>query len=1357
MKYNGDYFVGLDMGTDSVGWAVTDTSYNLLKCNQKTMWGARLFNEAQTAEATRLFRTNRRRLARRKQRIHWLQELFDAEISKTDPLFFARLQESKFETEDKKYDGKLGQFALFNDPGFTDKEFYKEYPTIYHLRNALLTEKGPFDVRLVYLAIHHIIKNRGHFLFDSSMGDDSTRFEVSFKSLCDYLDSEYDVIFKLKNEESFKKNLKDRSLGVNSKKKLLREDVVLSPDSIEEGQDSMSEEQAAIITAVTDMLAGATVKFADLYQDEELNDAELKSFSLTDDFDSKETDLEAVLGDRIELIRYIKAVYDWSILDNILQGHNSISAAKVSSYEKHHNDLVKLKKAIKTFCPDAYKEIFHQCADGLDNYPAYSGKTPANYQCDYPSFSKFIKNKLKNIENPTAEVAEIINELDIGTFLPKQVVKSNGVIPNQVNRKELLQILNNASAYLPFLSEKDKDGKTVSDKIISIFDYHIPYYVGPLNKASRFFWVDRSNEKIYPWNFKEVVNLDTSAEKFITRMTAFCTYLHSPAFVLPRESLLYSEYTVLNELNNLCINGKRISPELKNNIYNNLFMTNKKVTQKKLINYLRSTCNYQSSDVISGIDGDFKSSLKPFLDFKEILKRTDDKLMVEDIIRHITLFGDDRKILSSWMKKTYQDKLSSDDIKFACRLKYAGWGRLSSEFLTQVYHVDSQTGEAFSIIDMLRGTSNNLMELLSDRFGFLQSIDEYKQTHGSMATSSIKEYIDASYASPSIKRAILQTTEIMDEIVKIMHRKKPKRVFVEMTRRPDEKKERTISRKNSLIELYKKCHEESTELFASLENKNDGDLRRDKLYLYYTQLGKCMYSGEPIDIDKLDTDYDIDHIFPQCKTKDDSLSNRVLVKRNLNSAKGDTYPISSEIRNKCASFWLTLKTKELISQKKYDRLTRSTPLTDAELADFIARQVVETSQSTKLIAEILAKQYGKQTDIVYSKAKNVSEFRQSANEKTKSLDFIKCREVNDFHHAKDAYLNIVVGNVYFVKFTRSPLKYIQDGHKNDYSLNRVFDYSVVRNNETAWIPDENGTMETVHRMIKKNNVLITRFAYEADGGLYKQTILPKGNGQALIKSSDTRMTIDKFGGYDKVTGSYFFLVEHTIKNKRERSIETVFLMNKASFEKNPVKYCVKEMGLIDPIILIDKIKIDSLFSYDGFLMNVSGRTGSQIIFKNANELILSSNDCAYIKNISKYLNRCKKANNELVVTIYDDIDSKRNIELYETLQQKISNRPYSVLLKAAEKELTRCNEIFISSSIYNQCLALNQITNIFACKSVTANLKAVGGNGTVGLIRISKNLSNFQGKHFEIINSSITGIFMKSFDLLGDLSRQSDN
>ena len=81
-----------------------------------------------------------------------------------DPGFFARLNESNLWEEDKKVKQTN---SLFNDEDFTDKTYHKKYPTIYHLRYALMTENKPFDVRLVYLAIHHIIKHRGHFLRDS--------------------------------------------------------------------------------------------------------------------------------------------------------------------------------------------------------------------------------------------------------------------------------------------------------------------------------------------------------------------------------------------------------------------------------------------------------------------------------------------------------------------------------------------------------------------------------------------------------------------------------------------------------------------------------------------------------------------------------------------------------------------------------------------------------------------------------------------------------------------------------------------------------------------------------------------------------------------------------------------------------------------------------------------------------------------------------------------------------------------------------------------------------------------------------------------------------------------------------------
>ena len=63
--------------------------------------------------------------------------------------------------------------------------------------------------------------------------------------------------------------------------------------------------------------------------------------------------------------------------------------------------------------------------------------------------------------------------------------------------------------------------------------------------------------------------------------------------------------------------------------------------------------------------------------------------------------------------------------------------------------------------------------------------------------------------------------------------------------------------------------------------------------------------------------------------------------------------------------------------------------------------------------------------------------------------------------AKDAYLNIVVGNVYDTRFFRN----IQN---ETYSLNKVFQFDV----KGAWSKDD--SIATVRKYMSKNNILTTR-------------------------------------------------------------------------------------------------------------------------------------------------------------------------------------------------------------------------------------------------------------------------------------------
>ena len=106
------YYLGLDIGSNSVGYAVTDENYVIKKFNKKAMWGSHVFEKGMQSAERRTFRASRRLLQRKKQRIQLARELFAKEIAKVDEDFFKRLDESALHRIDKTIDTK---YSLFDD------------------------------------------------------------------------------------------------------------------------------------------------------------------------------------------------------------------------------------------------------------------------------------------------------------------------------------------------------------------------------------------------------------------------------------------------------------------------------------------------------------------------------------------------------------------------------------------------------------------------------------------------------------------------------------------------------------------------------------------------------------------------------------------------------------------------------------------------------------------------------------------------------------------------------------------------------------------------------------------------------------------------------------------------------------------------------------------------------------------------------------------------------------------------------------------------------------------------------------------------------------------------------------------
>ena len=1349
------YYLGLDIGTNSVGWAVTDPSYRLERFHKKDMWGIRLFEQADTAADRRTKRTNRRRLQRRHQRIQLLQELFAEEMAKVDDTFFLRLNESKLHLEDKSVQEK---YPLFIEKGYTDIDFYQEYPTIYHLRKDLMESDQPHDIRLVYLAIHHLLKYRGHFLIDGSLNSAksfSTVFEQMMRSVQDGLK----IDFTVSHPERVEEILRNRTMARSSKSKLLEKEFVIDP-----GEDD-PKILKTVVKQICTFIAGNKGDLKKVFR-EDLDELEKTGFKFSDPGFDEEIlpDLENKIPDLLNVVQAMKAVYDWSVLVDILDGEEYLSFAKVKQFDEHKHNLHQLRQVMKKYCEKKTWVDFFDDPIGKSNYAAYIGHVKKNgkkysvKRCSEEDFYKNLKGILGNI-SPNEENMILINELkekaDAQILLPLQRSKDNGVVPHQVHQIELQVILEHAETYLPFLKQRDDRGISVSEKILKIFEFRIPYYVGPLsdrhveNGANA--WIVRKEAgRIYPWNYEEKIDREKSNEAFIRRMTNKCTYLLGED-VLPKNSLLYQKFMVLNELNNLKIRGKGISVALKQQIYEDLFCSYTKVTGKKLLTYLRAHEDSElSSEDLSGFYQNFKASLSAQLDFekqifKEDFKKDSVKKIAEDIIRWKTIYGDDNRMVQNMVRQQYPEVFSEEQVKKLNRLHYSGWGNFCAKFLTGIEGIHKDTGQQFTILQALWETNCNLMQLLSKQYTFQNAIEECNALNaGEIKSVDYDSLVRDLYTSPANKRAIWQTIQITEEIKKVM-KGAPDKIFIEMARGEEKEKKRTQSRKDRLMELYAACESDVREWTKELDCWNERDFNSMKLYLYYTQMGRCMYTGEPIDLDALmsgNSKWDRDHIYPQSKIKDDSIDNLVLVNKTENAKKSNGL-LSLEVQKKQREFWKELLEGGFISKKKYDRLTRNSDFSEEELAGFISRQLVETRQSSKAVAELLKRIYP-DSQIVYVKASLASQFRKN------NLHMLKSRRVNDYHHAKDAYLNIVVGDVYDAKFTSNPIAWMKKNYKSNYSINRVFDYDVYRGTELVWKAidkdaKKQGSIEIVRKTMLQNNILYTEYTYCGKGQLFNETIAKKGTGAsiALKKGLDP----EKYGGYTSPNTAYFAFVEFDgKKGQRVKQILEipVYVANRIPEDKNIlIEYFENVKGLKNVKILREKIKKNALISVDGFPMRIRGANDITLQFKGNIQLLLEYEEEEIIRKIEKFL---EKDFNSEAIENFDGFTDKECIHIYELLADKLiltiyRKRPANQGIKLKENQ-----EVFKRLSLAYKAKLINEIITMLRCDiATTSDLKLINGSKNAGNMAISKN--TIGKSKLILINQSITGLFENRIEL----------
>lgn len=1356
-----DYSVGLDIGTGSVGFVAMDQQYRLMRAKGKNIIGVRLFEPSKTAEKRRRFRTTRRRLSRRRWRLSLLNDCFAPELqNQGDPNFLHRLKYSWVHPKDTLNQQNYSAAPLFNDSG-QDKAFYNKYPTIYHLRRALMNDTKQHDLREVYLAIHHIVKYRGNFLLGDGQIDQEAIFDIH-----SFLEAMQDFCQPILSDESTLIDVDEaRLVTILFDKQLSRAKRVTEGVKVFDGQKNKA--LKTVIKLSLTGIVGNQFNLATMLQKEGLNpkDSKWKIKFTESDLEAKLETINSgtILSDsEKEFLTAIQKAYNGLTLKLLLDDAHSWSEAMIKLYEAHKGDWKLIKKELRT-----------------SENKAEVNQAYLNLQADNDDVrrkaNKYFTGLIKKSTTLTKEKQnELLSKIENEIFLPVQRSKANVSIPHQLHLNELIKIIENQKQYYPFLAEVDKKGR---NKLQQLLKFRVPYYVGPLVEPktvdgdSSNHWMTRLEAgPITPWNIEEKVDTDQAGLDFIKRMTGTDTYLiGEPA--LPKNALIYQSYNVLQELNNVRINvNQRLEVAQKQEIYENIFKGQKSVSVIDIKDYIKT--KYGKDVNVSGLSdtkgGHFNSKLTTYHYFLNIFDRAyvedhDNQETLETIIELQTIF-EDRKILKRQLSKL--SVLTKDQVESLSKQHLTGWGRLSKKLLTTKFvQLSTKAGtDKKSILETLYETKMNLMEIISDsrdRYGARAWLEEENAIEDK--ETSLKSVINELAGPKNIKRGILQSFYILDEITRVLGRP-PKNVYLEVARNT-QASELTNSRLAYLKTVYgnKSLSAEfkalSTQLNSVEDAKMNAALRDDRLYLYYLQQGKDMYTGEPINIDLISSNYQIDHIIPRAYGID-CLDNRVLVKSELNARKADSPTYLPELICSRCNWWRSLKTAGLLSEQKFKNLTRkSDDFSDLQKERFIARSLVETRQITRNVATLIGEHFNDETKVRAIRSEITTDMRHY-------LAIYKNRDLNDYHHAFDALLFTTAGlfmdNIGFFKkgqlsdyaghiynrYTKQALAQARANAKDKHqqrirplgfvvgsmaSSNKQFQVNQATG-ELVWTMADEAYLRKV---MDYKKILVTKMVYDQTGELYKQTRIPRDGkeyGKRKIYGKvafDKRKDLALYGGFDSLQTAYTALVFSKKKFKLV-NVQRLWL----SEIKADANYLTKmvQQSLNDPKakIILDHIPYEQLLIKDQAKVTIA----SENELHNFQQLYLSKTDS---KDLLILLNARSEEMAEARLKQYSHSqDAKQRFTelLTHIIEQALKyyklQTHQTALLKLQDKVIE-----FTTLEFEKQQEVVQRVLQALHANAIRSNLEILGLSESWGRLNAMVNLSPSD----KFVYTSYTGLY----------------
>lgn len=267
-------------------------------------------------------------------------------------------------------------------------------------------------------------------------------------------------------------------------------------------------------------------------------------------------------------------------------------------------------------------------------------------------------------------------------------------------------------------------------------------------------------------------------------------------------------------------------------------------------------------------------------------------------------------------------------------------------------------------------------------------------------TLILNDEIDDIPRNPVVLRAINQTRKVINAVVKKYG--SPSSVHVELAR--------DISKSAEKRREIQKFQEENRNRKEELKNKflemfsvselNGRNLEKYRLYI--EQDAKSLYSGKPIDINRLlEEGYvEVDHALPYSRSFDDSQNNKVLVFTNENRDKGNKTPREYFMSEQAdwEEFVQRISSSKKISNAKKNRILKTN--FDDNNSDFKDRNLNDTRYLSKFVKNYVDTYL--KLDNENSKEKCVAVSGSITSILRAHWGLIKERSESDRHHAMDA-------------------------------------------------------------------------------------------------------------------------------------------------------------------------------------------------------------------------------------------------------------------------------------------------------------------------------------------------------------------